>query len=195
MKMRESWNPVPKGSTSSPTKRNFRIQKMSESGLHKWFLKGSNRTEYRGETILPRSPLWVFDFHRFPGKKRLVATPPFERMSTCHARKEQAGRLISQRTKNLQFPSCWSRYGNRSYPNRALPVDRRTRVKPDNSSLSKYDNGKSQSTVIRSIVNRRLLCVSRIEHTIECSNYTLLASGLWSIQGQSCNQRLSQIFR
>lgn len=29
----------------------------------------------------------------------------------------------------------------------------------------------------RSIVNRRLLCVSRIEHTIECSNYTLLAKG------------------
>lgn len=134
-----------------------------------------------------------FEFHRFPGK--LVATPPFERMSTCHARKEQAGGLISQRTKNLKFPSCWSRYGNRSYPNRALPVDRRTRVKPDKSSLSKDDNGKSQSTVIRSLVNRRLLCVSRIEHTIECSNYTLLASGLWSIQGQSCNQRLSQIFR
>lgn len=69
MKMRESWNPVPKGSTSSPTKRNFRVQKISESGLHKWFLQGSNRTEYRGETILPRSPLLVFDFHRFPGKK------------------------------------------------------------------------------------------------------------------------------
>jgi len=63
----------------------------------------------------------------------------------------------------------------------------RTGFEPDKSSLSKYDNGKSQSTVIRSIVNRRLLCVSRIEHTIECSNYTLLASGLWSIQGQSCN--------
>lgn len=50
-------------------------------------------------------------------------------------------------------------------------------MQPDKSSLSKDDNGKSQSTVIRSIVNRRLLCVSRIEHTIECSNYTLLAKG------------------
>ena len=50
-------------------------------------------------------------------------------------------------------------------------------MQPDKSSLSKDDNGKSQSTVIRSIVNRRSLCVSRIEHTIECSNYTLLAKG------------------
>lgn len=30
MKMIESWNPVPKGSTSSPTKRSFCDQKKSE---------------------------------------------------------------------------------------------------------------------------------------------------------------------
>lgn len=33
MKMIELWNPVPKGSTSSPTKRRFRDQQISEPGL------------------------------------------------------------------------------------------------------------------------------------------------------------------
>lgn len=40
MKMIESWNPVPKGSNSSHTKRSFRDQQISEPGQKRSLRKG-----------------------------------------------------------------------------------------------------------------------------------------------------------